>query len=78
LFAQTDAPTPLPQMPTPRSTFLSATALASWHDKIRVVIFLFRTAIAVINYFVIGCAQFPGQIFLQLVTAVVGGDANAL
>ncbi len=34
-------------------------------------------AVAEVNYFISGCAQFPGQIFLQLITAVVGGDADA-
>ena len=47
------------------------------HDKIRIVIVLFRPAVAEVNHFMSGFAQFPGQIFLQLVTAVVGGDADA-
>ena len=33
LLAQTDAPTPLPQIATPRSTFPSATTRASWTTK---------------------------------------------
>ena len=47
------------------------------HDKIRVIIVLFRPAVAEVNHFISGCTQLPGQKFLQLVTAMVGGDADA-
>ena len=47
------------------------------HDKIGIVVRLSRATVAKVNRFIPGCAQFPGQIFLQLITAVVGGDADA-
>lgn len=46
------------------------------HDKIRIIIFRLRLAVAEINDFITGFAQFSDQILLQLVTAVVGGDAE--
>ena len=48
------------------------------HDEIRIVIVLFRRAVAEINHFITGCARFNGQIFLQLVAAVAGGNADAV
>ena len=47
-----------------------------WHNKVRIIIVLFRTTVTKVNHFMTGFAQFPGQIFFQLVTAVVGGDAE--
>ena len=38
LFAHTDAPTPLPQIATPRSTVPAATARGERHHEIRVVV----------------------------------------
>jgi hypothetical protein len=48
-----------------------------WHDKIRIIIIRFRTAVTEVNHFMTGFAQFPGQIFFQLVTAVIGSDADS-
>ena len=48
-----------------------------WHDEIGIVIVLFRATVTKVNHFMTGFAQFPGQIFFQLVTAVIGGDADA-
>ena len=48
-----------------------------WHNKVRIIIVLFRTTVTKVNHFMTGFAQFSGQKFLQLETAVVGGDADA-
>ena len=48
------------------------------HDEIRVVIVRLRLPVAEIDDFMAGGAEHRGEIFLQLVTAVVGGDADAL
>ena len=48
-----------------------------WHDKVWIIIIHFRTTVTKVDHFMTGFAQFPGQIFFQLVTAVVGGDADA-
>ena len=48
------------------------------HDEIRIVIVLSRATVAKVNHFITGFAQLPGQIFLQFVTAVICGDADAL
>ena len=47
------------------------------HDEIRIVIVLFRAAVAKVNHFMTGFAQLPSQIFFQFVTAVIGGDTDA-
>jgi hypothetical protein len=46
------------------------------HYKIGIVIIFFRKAITEIDYFMPRSTQFPGQIFLQVVTTVVGSDAD--
>lgn len=46
------------------------------HDKIRIIIFRLRMSVSEIYYLITGLTQPPDQILLQLVTAVVGGNAN--
>jgi hypothetical protein len=64
LFAQTDAPTPLPQTATPRSNFSDGNGAGQWDDKVWIIIVQVRLPIAEIELFMTSRAQHPDQIFL--------------
>jgi hypothetical protein len=77
LFAQTDAPTPLPQIATPRSTFPGGHGLREREHIIRIVIIFAQVMCPEIDDLVSRFAKLAEQLLLQTKSTVIGGDPNA-
>src|SRR5208337_5125943 len=77
LFAAMDAPTPLPQSATPRSTSPAATALARWIDEVGVVISGVQFVCAEVHDLVPRPSQRLRHLPFQRKPSMVRGDSDA-
>ena len=76
-MAHTDAPTPLPQIATPRSTFLRGYGQRERDDVVGIVIALAQAMSAEIDDLMSRSAKLAEQFFLQTKSTMIGGNSNA-
>ena len=76
LLAQTDAPTPLPQIATPRCTLSGNHGLGERHDEVGIVVLRIQRVCAEIHDLVARGAQVRDEFLFQAEPAVIRGDAH--
>ena len=77
LLAQTDAPTPLPQIATPRSTFSALQRPGERDDEIGIVVVLVQAMSAEIDDLMPRRAELGDEFLLQAKSAMIGGNSYA-